>query len=144
MLGDRCISLRRRCKPRFVNLVARWRVPFHEPVISLRPLSFAVSGGMPMRGTLTFPGDKSLSHRAAILATLANGTSTISNFLDAGDTMNTLKAMQALGARVSDLGNRTFRVESGGVKSLRSPETVIDCGKLWHGGSPHHGPRRRP
>lgn len=86
-----------------------------------------------MRGPLTFPGDKSLSHRAAILATLANGTSTISNFLDAGDTMNTLKAMQALGARVTDLGNRTFRVESGGVKSLTSPKTVIDCGNSGTG-----------
>lgn len=86
-----------------------------------------------MRGTLTFPGDKSLSHRAAIFATLANGTSTISNFLDAGDTLNTLKAMQALGARVTDLGNRTFRVESGGVKSLKSPTTVIDCGNSGTG-----------
>lgn len=88
---------------------------------------------MPMRGTLTFPGDKSLSHRAAILATLAQGTSTISNFLDAGDTMNTLKAMQALGARVTDLGNRSFRVESDGLKSLKSPAGTIDCGNSGTG-----------
>ncbi|WP_053332199.1 3-phosphoshikimate 1-carboxyvinyltransferase [Turneriella parva] len=88
---------------------------------------------MPMRGTLTFPGDKSLSHRAAILATLASGTSTISNFLDAGDTMNTLKAMQALGARVTETGPRSFRIESGGLKTLRSPETVIDCGNSGTG-----------
>lgn len=86
-----------------------------------------------MRGTLTFPGDKSLSHRAAILATLAKGTSTISNFLDAGDTMNTLKAMQALGARVTDLGDRSFRVESDGLKSLKSPTGVIDCGNSGTG-----------
>lgn len=86
-----------------------------------------------MRGTLTFPGDKSLSHRAAILATLAQGTSIISNFLDAGDTMNTLKAMQALGARVTDLGDRTFRVESDGLKSLKSPAGTIDCGNSGTG-----------
>lgn len=86
-----------------------------------------------MRGTLTFPGDKSLSHRAAILATLAQGTSIISNFLDAGDTMNTLKAMQALGARVTDLGNRSFRVESDGLKSLKSPAGTIDCGNSGTG-----------
>ena len=86
-----------------------------------------------MRGTLTFPGDKSLSHRAAILATLAQGTSTISNFLDAGDTMNTLKAMQALGARVTDLGDRSFRVESDGLKSLKSPSGTIDCGNSGTG-----------
>ncbi len=93
-----------------------------------------------MRGTLTFPGDKSLSHRAAILATLANGTSTITNFLDAADTMNTLKAMQALGARVTALpadggsaSPRAFRIESGGVKTLKSPTTVIDCGNSGTG-----------
>jgi len=88
---------------------------------------------MPMRGTLTFPGDKSLSHRAAIFATLARGTSTISNFLDAGDTMNTLKAMQALGAKVTDLGDRSFRVESPGLEGLKSPNTVIDCGNSGTG-----------
>lgn len=88
---------------------------------------------MPMRGTLTFPGDKSLSHRSAILATLARGTSTISNFLDAGDTMNTLKAMRALGAKVTDLGDRSFRVESPGLAGLRSPNTVIDCGNSGTG-----------
>ncbi len=86
-----------------------------------------------MRGTLTFPGDKSLSHRAAIFAALAEGASTIHNFLDAGDTMNTLHAMQALGAKVTDLGNRSFRVESPGLKGLKSPAGVIDCGNSGTG-----------
>jgi 3-phosphoshikimate 1-carboxyvinyltransferase len=88
---------------------------------------------MPMRGSLSFPGDKSLSHRAAILAALAQGVSTIHNFLDAGDTMNTLRAMQALGAKVTDLGNRSFRVESPGLKGLKSPAGVIDCGNSGTG-----------
>lgn len=86
-----------------------------------------------MRGTLTFPGDKSLSHRAAILATLAQGTSTITNFLDAGDTMNTLKAMEALGARVTKTGERAFTIESPGLAKLKSPTTVIDCGNSGTG-----------
>lgn len=88
---------------------------------------------VPLRGTLTFPGDKSLSHRAAILATLARGTSTITNFLDAGDTMNTLKAMEALGVRVTETGGRAFRIESAGLSSLKSPEGVIDCGNSGTG-----------
>jgi len=88
---------------------------------------------MPIRGTLTFPGDKSLSHRAAIFAALAEGVSTIHNFLDASDTMNTLRAMQALGAQVTDLGNQTFRVESPGLKKLKSPSGVIDCGNSGTG-----------
>lgn len=88
---------------------------------------------MPLRGTLTFPGDKSLSHRAAILATLAQGTSTITNFLDAGDTMNTLKAMEALGARVKQTGERAFTIESPGRTHLNSPTSVIDCGNSGTG-----------
>jgi len=88
-----------------------------------------------MRGCLTFPGDKSLSHRAAILATLATGTSTLSNYLDASDTLNTLKAMQALGAKVTPLaasdGSASecrFRIESPGLSALKSPAQPIDCG----------------
>jgi 3-phosphoshikimate 1-carboxyvinyltransferase len=88
---------------------------------------------MPMRGELTFPGDKSLSHRAAILATLAAGTSTITNFLEAGDTLNTLRAMQALGAKVTDLGGRSFRIDSPGLGGLTSPEQHIDCGNSGTG-----------
>lgn len=86
-----------------------------------------------MRGTLTFPGDKSLSHRAAILATLASGVSTVSNFLDASDTMNTLRAMESLGAKVTKTGERAFRIESGGIAALRSPAGVIDCGNSGTG-----------
>lgn len=88
-----------------------------------------------MRGSLNFPGDKSLSHRAAILATLATGTSTLTNYLDASDTLNTLKAMQALGAKVTPMpapdgsaSERQFRIESPGLSALKSPAQPIDCG----------------
>lgn len=88
---------------------------------------------MPLRGSLTFPGDKSLSHRAAILATLAQGTSTLHNYLDASDTLNTLRAMQALGAKVTELGNNSFKIESPGLAGLHSPAGVIDCGNSGTG-----------
>lgn len=88
---------------------------------------------MPFRGSLTFPGDKSLSHRAAILAALAEGTSTIENFLDASDTMNTLHAMEALGAKVVKRGVRHFEVTSPGLRGLKSPKDTIDCGNSGTG-----------
>ena len=50
-------------------------------------------------GQLFFSGDKSLSHRAAILAALSSKKTTISNFLSAEDCLNTLRAMEQLGAK---------------------------------------------
>lgn len=50
-------------------------------------------------GTVEVPGDKSISHRVAMMAGLASGTSTVRNFLQSEDCLNTLRAMEALGAR---------------------------------------------
>lgn len=50
-------------------------------------------------GTIEVPGDKSVSHRVAMMSALASGTSRISNFLQSEDCVNTLRAMEALGAR---------------------------------------------
>ena len=74
-----------------------------------------------IRGELFFPGDKSLSHRAVILASLAQGTSQIKNFLPAQDTLNTLKAMQTLGVKVlGDPLSGEFQMISEGLPSFGS------------------------
>ncbi|MCX7631709.1 MAG: 3-phosphoshikimate 1-carboxyvinyltransferase [Turneriella sp.] len=83
---------------------------------------------MPLRGAVHFPGDKSLSHRAALLAALARGESLLTNYLDAEDTLNTLRAIQALGVEVTESGPRSFRIRSPGLAGLRSPSATIDCG----------------
>ena len=57
----------------------------------------------PLAGTLTPPPDKSISHRAALLAAMANGTSGISSYLDSADTRSTLAAIKTLGARVESV-----------------------------------------
>ncbi len=54
----------------------------------------------PLRGSLTPPADKSISHRAALVAAMAEGETAIANYLDAADTASTLAAVQALGATV--------------------------------------------
>jgi 3-phosphoshikimate 1-carboxyvinyltransferase len=56
--------------------------------------------GGPLRGTLTPPPDKSISHRAALIAAMGEGDTAISNYLDAADTRSTLDAIRALGATV--------------------------------------------
>lgn len=81
----------------------------------------------PLTGTVKVPGDKSISHRAIIFASLAQGRTTISHFLDGEDCMRTIAAFQAMGVRITkDKHNVT--VDSGGVASLKEPHNPIDLG----------------
>lgn len=73
--------------------------------------------------------DKSISHRSAMFATLAEGESVIRNFLRGEDTMNTLRIVGALGARIEDDGE-VIRISSSGIKE---PDTVLDCGNSGTG-----------
>ncbi len=89
----------------------------------------------PLRGDITVPGDKSISHRAAILAGLAHGTSRVSNFLCSSDCLNTLAAMQQLGATVSPAPNPSSFSITGisGIPSAPQQPVVIDCGNSGTG-----------
>ena len=62
--------------------------------------SLEIRGGRPLRGRVRVPGDKSISHRALLLAALANGTSRVSGLSDGDDVARTAGAVQALGAGV--------------------------------------------
>ncbi len=85
-----------------------------------------------MRGELRLPGDKSVSHRALLLATLAAGTSHITGAGDGADVRSTAGVMRALGATVDRVGEdgRTvdYRVVSPGADGLREPDGILDCG----------------
>jgi 3-phosphoshikimate 1-carboxyvinyltransferase len=80
-----------------------------------------------LNAELRMPGDKSISHRAMILAGLASGTSTVSGLLASGDCLQTLQAMQALGVETEMLDAGTFRITGRRGKLLPSGEP-IDCG----------------
>jgi 3-phosphoshikimate 1-carboxyvinyltransferase len=82
-----------------------------------------------LRGTLSVPGDKSISHRAIMLSALAPGTSTIRGLSDGGDVANTLAAVRALGAEVTSSDGAV--VITGGM--LRPSEHVIDLGNSGTG-----------
>jgi 3-phosphoshikimate 1-carboxyvinyltransferase len=85
----------------------------------------------PLKGIATVPGDKSISHRAVMLASLAQGPSQIQNWLPAGDTIATLDAMQGLGVRVTVERQSDqawdLMVEGRGLHGLRKPKTTLDC-----------------
>jgi len=93
--------------------------------------SHAIPGGRSLVGRLTVPGDKSISHRALLLAALAEGTSTISGLSDGDDVGRTAGAVEALGATV-DRVDGVVSV-SGGRSRLRAPVDTIDLGNSGTG-----------
>lgn len=78
-----------------------------------------------IKGRLKLPGDKSISHRAAIIAGLADGTSRLSNFSTSRDCTSTLHCLEQLGISISHSGNTTT-IE--GRTHLHAPSAVLDCG----------------
>lgn len=84
-----------------------------------------------LRGSLRLPGDKSVSHRAALFAALARGRSRITNFSTSADCSSTLDCLGALGVRVERAGS-IVRVEGAGVEGgatkFRQPSAPLDCG----------------
>jgi 3-phosphoshikimate 1-carboxyvinyltransferase len=84
----------------------------------------------PLRGTLRPPPDKSVSHRAALIAAMGDGTTTIDGYLDSADTRSTLAAVEALGAEVEGVTPTTIapRIGIAGV-GMRCPGSAeIDVG----------------
>ena len=90
-------------------------------------MRLTVQPGNPLRGEITPPGDKSISHRAALIAALAAGESRLGNFLLAGVTRSMLDALTALGV-TWELDGATLSVQGVGLTGLRPPSAPIDCG----------------
>lgn len=78
-------------------------------------------------GTVRVPGDKSISHRYAMLAALAPGTSTVDNYSPGADCAATLACVSALGVGVSRAGNRV-EIAGRGPRGLTAPEGPLDAG----------------
>jgi len=96
--------------------------------VSQAVLSHLVSSpGSPLRGGASLPGDKSLSHRAALLAAMAEGESRIENFLVAGVTRAMLQALTDLGV-TWELQGTALSVTGQGLRGLRAPKDPINCG----------------
>jgi 3-phosphoshikimate 1-carboxyvinyltransferase len=90
-----------------------------------------VTGGSPLQGTIAVPGDKSISHRALLLAALAEGTSTITGLSSGDDVVRTRQAIHQLGAEVTDGAGSVTVV--GGRSRLSVPTTPVDLGNSGTG-----------
>ena len=78
-------------------------------------------------GRIRVPGDKSISHRAAILGAIAQGRTGIRNFLESRDCLATVEALRMLGVDVK-LGKGHLGVAGVGLRGLKPPSGMLDCG----------------
>lgn len=83
-----------------------------------------------VRGEVTPPGDKSISHRAAILNSLADGTAKVSNFAPGADCASTLSCLRALGMRIETVSANppTMEIQGVGIMGFSEPGMVLDAG----------------
>ncbi|MBW8368143.1 MAG: 3-phosphoshikimate 1-carboxyvinyltransferase [Arenimonas sp.] len=89
--------------------------------------------GTPLQGELDIPGDKSVSHRAVMLAAIADGTSRVQGFLEGEDTRSTAAIFARLGVRI-EAPSASIRVVHGvGLHGLRAAPGDLDCGNAGTG-----------
>ncbi|WP_068672010.1 3-phosphoshikimate 1-carboxyvinyltransferase [Oceanobacillus sp. Castelsardo] len=89
--------------------------------VTLAPCNHALSG------EIEVPGDKSISHRAIILGSLANGVTNITNFLDGEDCMRTIHAFQSMGVSITKEGS-TVTIDGKGISALKEPKEPLYFG----------------
>ena len=83
----------------------------------------------PIKSTISVPPDKSISHRALIISSIASGRSEIKNLLPSEDCLNTLKILQQLGIEINSFNNyETITVNGKGLLSFSEPKNILNCG----------------
>jgi 3-phosphoshikimate 1-carboxyvinyltransferase len=86
----------------------------------------------PLKGTISVPGDKSITHRAIMLSALANGETTITGYCRGEDCLNTARAFRAMGIQIEE-SVASLHVYGKGQWGLTEPEHPIDCGNSGTG-----------
>ena len=81
----------------------------------------------PLRGEITVPGDKSISHRAVMFGALAKGTTSITNFLKGADCLSTISCFEKMGIKIEQLPSEIL-IHGKGLHGLNAPETILDAG----------------
>ena len=98
-----------------------------------RRLDWRAGAGAPLRGTLPIPGDKSISHRAVMLAAIADGITQIHGFLEGEDTRATAAIFAKLGVRIESPSPSRRVVHGVGIDGLQAPHGALDYGNAGTG-----------
>ncbi len=91
-------------------------------------LTYQVNPATSLRGDLHVPGDKSISHRAIMLASLATGETSITGFLAGADCLATLHAFRAMGVKIAGPHAGKVVVQGVGIHGLQAPKQALDLG----------------
>ncbi|MCF0145394.1 MAG: 3-phosphoshikimate 1-carboxyvinyltransferase [Eubacterium sp.] len=86
-----------------------------------------VRPGVPLRGEISVPGDKSISHRAVMFGSISRGTTEIRNFLNGEDCLSTIRCFRKMGIAIETEGDMVL-VRGKGLHGLSAPEDILDCG----------------
>lgn len=81
-----------------------------------------------LTGELEVPGDKSISHRAAILGAIAQGQTHVRGFLEGEDCLHTLQCLSALGVRIEKIQPGEYLIHGNGLQGLAEPDDILDVG----------------
>lgn len=96
-------------------------------------LDWVAGAGRPLTGEIVVPGDKSISHRAIMLAAIAEGRSRITGFLEGEDTLATAAIFRQLGVRIEQPSPSERIVHGVGLHGLRASKEPLDCGNAGTG-----------
>lgn len=88
---------------------------------------YTVNQAKDLNGEIKVPGDKSISHRAIMLGSIAKGDTTIENFLHSADCMSTVECFRKMGIEII-FGDGTVTVKGKGLAGLHEPTDVFDVG----------------
>jgi 3-phosphoshikimate 1-carboxyvinyltransferase len=91
-------------------------------------VNFRVRPVRRLSGECEVPGDKSISHRAALLGAIADGPTEVQGYLEGEDCLRTLTAIQMMGVEVTKKGPGHYRIAGVGLDGLTEPGDVVDCG----------------
>lgn len=80
-----------------------------------------------LKGEVTIPGDKSVSHRSVMFGSIAKGTTEIHNFLQGADCLSTIACFQKMGIEITRSGDQVL-VHGKGLHGLKKPDAILDCG----------------
>lgn len=96
--------------------------------MTIRQLTLIADPGGSLYGNVCVPGDKSISHRAIMLGSLAEGTTEIQGFLEGEDSLATLNAFRAMGVDIEGPNNGRVVIHGVGMHGLQAPDYPLDLG----------------
>lgn len=91
-------------------------------------VEYRVTPGGALTGSIRVPGDKSISHRSIMIGSLAEGTTTVTGFLEGEDSLATLKAFRAMGVQIDGPVNGKVVIQGVGLHGLKAPAQALYLG----------------